>query len=421
VVEATEFPGVPRENLPYLLDPLTGYPRPVGSEARERLAEGFEALRYELDAAAARDAADRLLAVDPGLHPARVLRAEAAFVEGRIRDTVAELGPVAGEVPGYTAAELLLGRAAELTDAPVEAVEAYRRAAAASPLAADRAEELLPRATEIVSNRIDAALARGRVDDAAAELARLRTWRPQGEATLQAEVAVARASGDRAAELAAVSHLALAHPEDPRYTERWGELELEVGDPGAGLELFQQLAARHPDDPEMAAKLSAAEFRWRLTQLPPKVRQAAAGAEITRGDFAVLLYWLVPSVRYGRAESGRIATDILDDSRREEIARVINLGLMRVDPELHTFSPYAPMRRGSALASLLRVAAGGSGGGGAACAEPVALAPRPSSELICSAAARCRLTASVDDCLPQATLGGGEALELVHRALDLLR
>jgi hypothetical protein len=69
VVEATEFPGVPRENLPYLLDPLTGYPRPVGSEARELLAEGFEALRYELDAAAARDAAERLLAVPTTIDP----------------------------------------------------------------------------------------------------------------------------------------------------------------------------------------------------------------------------------------------------------------------------------------------------------------------------------------------------------------
>ena len=151
------------------------------------------------------------------------------------------------------------------------------------------------------------------------------------------------------------------------------------------------------------------------------MRQAAAGAQIARADFAVLLYWLAPAVRYGRPATAQIATDVLDDPRREEIVRVINLGLMAVDPSVHRFAPDAPLGRDDALAALLRLLSGAAGGPGASCAEGIAASPRLAGDLLCAAAARCRLIASAADCLPRATLSGGEALELIRRALDLAR
>ena len=107
-----------------------------------------------------------MLAVDPGFHPAIVLAAQADFVDGDYPAVVDAVTPVTAELPGYTAAELLLGRAGELAGAPVVAFAAYWQASEASPTARERLAELKPRAVEIVGNRVRDALARGRLDEA---------------------------------------------------------------------------------------------------------------------------------------------------------------------------------------------------------------------------------------------------------------
>ena len=209
--------------------------------------------------------------------------------------------------------------------------------------------------------------------------------------------------------------LAERRAEDRELLERWLDLELEVGDARQGLELAERLARRYPQDPALAEKLAFAKFRFRLGVLPERVQELAGRVELERGDQALLLFWLFPQVRYGEAGRPRIATDILDDPRREEIARVVNLGLMDVDESLHRFYPEQSLERRSLLRSLLRLLAQ---------AEPPAdcardLAPRPSQEAICAAAERCRLIPSVADCLPEATVSGREALGYVQRALEL--
>jgi hypothetical protein len=135
-------------------------------------------------------------------------------------------------------------------------------------------------------------------------------------------------------------------------------------------------------------------------------------------------------VRYGRPAEARIATDILEDPRREEIAQVVNVGVLDVDAGVHRFAPDAPLARGDALLGLLRVVSrgpgdpgkgGGEPGRGASCAAEIAGAPRPSSDLLCAAAARCGLIPAPADCLPRGPVAGREALELIRLGLDLLR
>jgi hypothetical protein len=143
----------------------------------------------------------------------------------------------------------------------------------------------------------------------------------------------------------------------------------------------------------------------------------AARTELNRADLAVLLYWLIPSVRYARPAVGRIATDILDHPHQEEIVRVVNLGLLDVDSTLHRFSPGSPARRGTAVRSLILVLArsgetvsclGGAGKG------------YPSTSAACDAATSCGLFAPEDGCRPSSSLSGGEAVELIRRTLKLL-
>jgi len=183
-----------------------------------------------------------------------------------------------------------------------------------------------------------------------------------------------------------------------------------------GLQVVQDLYDHNPDDPGLTEKLAAAKFRWRLSLLPRLVQEVAAKPELNKADLAVLLYWLIPAVRYAHPTSGRIATDILDHPRQEEIVRVVNLGLMDVDATLHRFSPGATVRWGTALRSLTHVleefgddlpCLAGGGKGQAAGA-------------VCTAAASCELVPSVEDCQMAAPLSGADAVELIRRALKPL-
>lgn len=396
----------------YLAEPLAGYAAGFDPAAASELAGGYQALLREGDVEAARRAAQRVLDAEGPSPPAQVLAGQADLVAGDYPAVIERLLPVLDAQPTYTAGQLALGRAAELAgDLPL-AYAAYRAVAAKSPLAFDRTGELHPRAIEIVGNRLREALARGRLAEAEKQLTLLRDWAGAELATLEAARELATAEGDRKAELAAVRELARRQPDDRRLAERHAELELAVGDATAGLQGMQALADRHPEDAALAEKLASAKFRWRLSLLPPGVQDVAARPELNRAELAVLLFWLVPEVRYAKPAAGRIATDVLDHPQREEIVRVVNLGLMDVDSTLHRFSPGAAARRGTALSSLVRLL--GSAGQGVACMAG------PGQRSSCETAAACGLVASEEDCLAGAPLSGGEAVEMIRRTLELL-
>jgi len=63
----------------------------------------------------------------------------------------------------------------------------------------------------------------------------------------------------------------------------------------------------------------------------------------------------VPSVRSARPAATRIATDALDHPAREEIVRVANLSLLRVDEALHVFEPQRAVTRYEAFSALARL------------------------------------------------------------------
>lgn len=367
-------------------------------------------------AATTRARTDEILARDPGFHPATVLAAQADLVVGDAARAFDRVVPVVEETPLYTAAQLVRGRAAEQLSRVPESYASYRAVADLSPAAAERAEALAPRAIEIVGRRFRAALDQGELEDAAGHLERLRRWAPDASETLEGGRELAVAQGDPRAELAAVSRLLEVDPDRRDLLERRGELELEVGDPSKGLQIIQGLAEASPEDARLQERLEQAKFRWRLTLLPGHVQEISRKPELTRADFAVLVHWLVPRVRTSRAPAGRIANDILEHPRREEIARIVNLGLMEVDATLHTFSPGRTVRRDRALAALLRAV--DTLGRGAPClSEP--LGRSPDTGRICEAATACGLIADPSLCSDTAPISGAEALELVRRSLQL--
>lgn len=399
---------------PYLIGPLTGYPQEqqVDSERREAVLTAYRRLLEAGDVEGAERTAAELLEGAPDFHPAQVLAAQIDFLENDFQAVFDRLKPLEQAVPGYVASQLLLGRAAEKLGNLPEAYSAYRAIAARQQLAFQRTGELHPRALEILYNRVNDALRSADLVVAEESLARLQAWAPSELVTLEAARNVAVARADLPAELVAVKSLVARRPDDRDLLERRAELELSVGDPGKGVEIIQNLAARQPNDPRLAEKLESAKFRWRLTLLPQAVQQTAAKPELNRADFAVLLYWLVPNVRYGRPTAGRIATDILDHPRQEEIVRVVNLGLMDVDPTLHRFSPGGSVRQGLALRILVRLL--GQFGQGIPCMGGAA------GKSACDVATQCGLISGEGGCQTQAPLSGAEAVDMIRRSLDLL-
>jgi tetratricopeptide (TPR) repeat protein len=402
---------------PYLIDPLEGYaPKVEAGEGTPRLRADLEAAwRSFLDAGDTEGAAktsEEMLAANPDFLPAQVLAAQVEFAKAENTHVVARLLPVGDALPTYTASQLLVGRAAERLGDTALAYSAYRAVAARSSLALKRAGELHPRAMEIVYNRLGEALRAAKLDDAGKQLALLQGWGPSETITLEATRKVARARNDLVTELEAVKEIAARSPGDRLLLERRAELELAVGDPSAGLQIVQNLAAANPKDPALAQKLEAAKFRWRLSQLPKDIQDIAAKPELTRGDFAVLLYWLVPQVRNSRPTTGKIATDVLDNAHREELVRVINLNLMDVDPTQHRFYPGSPLRRGQAMRVVLRLLVRF---GAASCANGSA-----EGGDVCDVAQGCDLLASGDDCEASSALSGAGGVEILRRSLKLL-
>lgn len=397
---------------PYLIDPFEGYPRNVDPEVRERLTNVWRDLLEAGDTEGAIRVSAELREQDIELLPAQVVVGQVDFAARQDRRVIERLLPVGDQFPTYTSSQLLLGRAAErLGDIPL-AYSAFRAIAARSSLARKRAGEMHPRAMEIVSNRLDEALRVEDLEESRKQLGFLQSWGPSELATLEAALKVAEAFDDRHAELAAIKDLSARRPGDRHLLERQAELELAVGDPSIGLNIVQDLAARNPRDPVLAEKLEAAKFRWRLSQLPQGVQTVASKAELNKADLAVLLYWLVPDVRNSRPTAGRIATDVLDSPHQQEIVRVVNLGLMEVDPTLHRFSPGAQVRRGPALRVVLRTMArfGTSSCGGVSV----------NSSNTCEAAIACRLVSSEEECQSGASLPGSDAVEIIRRSLKHL-
>ena len=261
--------------------------------------------------AAARAAAAALLAADPGFAAAEVLRGQALLVAGDL----------AGAREAARAGARPPPRAPPPRSSPPRAPPSWAATCCAAyarlPRArvercrwpCERAGDLHP-AGGGVARRAGRGCARvaGRLDEARERLATLREWAPaepadaRGHASRwRAPPATRAASWRRCAAL-----LAAARSGDEALLERRGELELEVGQPAAAIEIFEALAAPPPRASRATSSSSSAPSSaggWPTSR--PTCSALVDAPELSRADFAVLLYWLVPGVRAGGGQLGR--------------------------------------------------------------------------------------------------------------------
>ncbi len=402
---------------PYLLPPGDSYPLTGTPELMQRVEQAFGALHQGGDLEQIESDGREVLAEDPGFHPATVLVAQVEYLRRNDDAAIELLLPVISELPGYHAAKLLFGRVAERTGDLPAALEAFSDVPG-NDLAMDRAERLRPRAIEIVFNRLRDAVSRGRLEDAEGHLDWLVDRASDSLEVLEGTRLVALERGDSEAELEAVRQLAVQTGERG-YRQREAELEVEIGDLRSGLEMLEELNREFPDDPQLAELLEQAEFLWRLQLLPLEVQEIGRKVEIDRADVALLLYWLIPRVRYSQITNPPIAADILDHPQRDAILRVLNLGLMEIDETLHRFEPMEPADRVVVLKSQL-VLLGASQRRFSCLEDARGLEFDIASNSLCRHAARCRLIPEEADCRPAASISGAEALELFRQTLNLL-
>lgn len=402
------FSPPPSDLSQLLIDPTAG----AAGDDFEWVRRIHAALLTTGDAAAAEATLLALLERRPDFAPARVALAQALLVGGKAPAALAEV-QIAGAAAG-TAARLVEARALEVTGRIAEAALVYAEVAPELGAAREAAQRLAPEAGDRLAARFAAALDRGRVDEARAALVELEKLQPGAARTLELGLAWAQAAGDAPRELDTLRRLTPGSQGSLEWRLRRAELELELGEPAVGLSLVQGLASAAAAEPELAERVHRAQFRWRVLNAPERVRRAARVPQLSRADAATLLYWLAPRVRTQRGGEARIASDILEHPAREEIARVVNLGLLGVDETLHVFSPERPIRRSELLRALVELA---SWDGGTACAGGSA-AVLAGGEALCAAAADCGLIPEAAECLGGGTISGPEALEWLRRALD---
>jgi tetratricopeptide (TPR) repeat protein len=403
---------------PYLVSPTRGYPLALDAGTQQQLDDIHRTLVVEGEPKLAHQRAERLLELNPALHPASVLAAQADFVAKDFNRAIGRMRPIAEEMPDYVAAQLLLGRSSEKTGDIPRSFAAYLAVSDVEPLARERADEMRSRAIEIMANRINEALDQGRLEQASLGVAQMQEWAPEEATTLQLTADVAALMEEPEVELEALRLLVGRYSQDRDLIERYAELELEAGDPSLGLRALQTLSAEYPDDAELVDKLALAKFRWRLQLLPEEIRQLAELPALNRSQLASLLFWLFPEVRYGRPAEAKIASDILDDPHREEIVRVINLGLMQMDTDLHQFSPDRQAKRIEVLSSLALLL--NRHQPPLACMGEAPVSRASSVEYVCQLTARCGLLPSAADCLPSSVVSGATALEMCRRAQEQL-
>ena len=110
------------------------------------------------------------------------------------------------------------------------------------------------------------------------------------------------------------------------------------------LEVYTRILAHGPGDEEARAGQRRSREGLEAQALPPEYQAIPEAARVARADLAALFAVRVPALRRAGAGEPRVAVDISGSWARDQIARVLALGLMDLYPN-HTFQPGAIVRR----------------------------------------------------------------------------
>src|SRR4029077_9192898 len=129
----------------------------------------------------------------------------------------------------------------------------------------------------------------------------------------------------------------------PDVQEAVAEIDVGTGQYQDAIARYERLARNDPDG-RYARRLDAVKELFATANMPPQFLRALESEAITRGDLAVLMYWKISAVRFAQdLSTPPIAIDIGDGLSRDEIIRLIALGIYQVDPVTRQANPYGPV------------------------------------------------------------------------------
>ena len=345
---------VPTGNDRFLVDPRLGY---TGPGAPATVTRFENAWRYVLagEEAEAQRRLNEILQREPGYVPAQLAQAALDLRAGRFAEASTTVARLRDFLPDYTAARVYEAELAYRQKQTRQAYELYR-AVVSLPDAPAFAQERLAELHDAFFNELYGA-AQSAPDSEAMRLLRetlaLNPGAIEPRILLAQKLLAAKQWDEARRELDPLLNTA---PDRSEVQEMLAEIDVGRGRYQEAIVRYGRLATR-TKDPRFERRLEEIKQEWSAANMPPYYRSAVESAAITRADFATLLYWTVPSVRFAQnLGSPPIAIDIENVPGREEVIRAIAIGLFEVDAVTRRVSPYRPVtatRLSTHLARLL--------------------------------------------------------------------
>lgn len=347
-----------------LRDPAVSLRRGTLSEGdAERLGRGMAELRAgEVTAARKRFSSGAARAASPA--PFRLGLAYADLVTSRYGPAREILGPLVQENPAYVPAAEALADLDAAEGRLREALDRYRALRAAVPgdprLSAREAATLSSLAGR-GSADAEAALAAGDLPAARRAALSLVELDPTSPAGYRFLARAAEAEGRLEDAWAAASKAHALDRGDDGWSKVTAALAMKTGRYAEAVAITAELVKR---DPSAASSLEEARFQFQVQNLPEVARRAAVSPRVTRAQFAVLAWWLVPEVRESRVPAvPEVAMDAVDRPESQALVRAIAVGFFGVARETHRVGADQPVTRAEAAVVLRRVALLAGGGG----------------------------------------------------------
>lgn len=350
----------------YLVDPRLGYDAPVSAATTERFDAAWRWVLTGNEAQARQKLAD-LLRREPGFPPA-ILAGAALDIRAGLYDRALDtIAVVRQRVPNYTAADVYEAEVAARQNRTRAAWDLYR-AVVNRPNVPPVVHERLAELRAALLTELYAAAQAATGEEAIRLLRETLTVDPgaiEPRVLLATRLVETRRFDEARREL---DPLLDSSADRSDVQALLAEIDFGRGRYQEALVRYERLA-RRTNDPRYTARLEVIKQEWNLANMPAHYRTALESSAVTREQFATLLYWTVPAIRFAQnLAAPPIAVDVQDVEGREEVIRAIAIGLFEVDQVTRRVSPHRPVTAARLSTHLSRVLVLR----GAACARGVA-------------------------------------------------
>jgi tetratricopeptide (TPR) repeat protein len=346
----------------YLVDPRLGAEAP----RNPKTAQAFEAAwRYILagDTINARKRLTEIHTIEPDYVPAVLAEAALALHAGRLDEARAAIDRARSR-GGYTAVDIYEAELAIAENQSRRAFELYRGVVARPDAPAESRERFAQLEKQMFEQLFhDAQSASGAESiRLLREVLAINPSAMEPRILLAQRLVAAKNFDEARRELEPILDSAADRAE---VQEALAEIDAGRGRYQEALVRYERLQRRSPNE-RYSRRLDEIKEQFAAANMPPQYQRAFESDSIDRGDFAVLLYWKVASVRFAQnLGAPPIATDISEVPGREELIRAIAVGVLQVDPITRRVNPGGDVNAGS----FARLAARVLNVRGAACAR----------------------------------------------------